>query len=153
MRTIMRLVMMACAVGAVGFLGAQDISKLSDDERKQINDWMAERAERMITARGLDTELSRAWEDVTNTSPEIETLRNRYRELQDELGRTQSELMKKVLELPALQEKKGQLEHERQRIKELSVQVNEKTGLNLNPAPASRRVESRENTHGEAKKQ
>jgi chromosome segregation ATPase len=115
------------AAGVAGFLPAQDFSKLSDAERKQVNDWMAERTERMIAAHRLDNELSQAWGNEAYTSPEIEALRQRYRELQQELGRAQAELKKKVMELPEVQEKRKLLEQERKSVEELSKKVKEKT--------------------------
>ena len=113
----------ACLIGAVGLLVAQDLSKLTEVQKKQLNDWMAERAERMLAAHRLEGELNRAVNDTTHTSPEIEALRKRCQELQDELSRTQIELRKKVMALPALQEKNAKLEQERQRISELSDKV------------------------------
>ncbi|MDR2849554.1 MAG: hypothetical protein LBW77_03310 [Verrucomicrobiota bacterium] len=117
-----------CVAGAAGFLWAQDISKLSDDDRKQLNDWMLERVERMGSAHRLEGELAQAWGDEKYTSPEIEALRQRCRELQDELGRAQEALRKKVLELPELQEKQKRLAQERESVQALSKKVKEKTG-------------------------
>jgi len=106
-----------------GLLVAQDLSKLTEAQRKQLNDWMAERAERMIAAHRLEGELNRAPNDPANTSPEIEALRKRYQELQNEMSRVQADLHKKVMALPAMQEKRAKLEQERQQIKELSDKV------------------------------
>jgi seryl-tRNA synthetase len=136
----MRVALVLCAAGAAGALRAQDFSKLSDAERKQVNDWMAERVERMVAAHRLDNELSQAWGDVKYTSPEIEALRQRCMELQTELSRAQAELKKKVLALPELQEKQKRLGEERQGIQELSKKVQEKTrGDAPQPAPGAQR--------------
>lgn len=113
----------ACLIGAAGLLMAQDLSRLTEAQRKQLNDWMAERAERMLLAHRLEGELNRAVHDTANTSPEIETLRKRCQELQSELSRAQAELKKKVMALPALQEKRTKLEQERRCIDELSGKV------------------------------
>ncbi|MDD2459691.1 MAG: hypothetical protein PHN34_04690 [Kiritimatiellae bacterium] len=106
-----------------GLLVAQDLSKLTEAQRKQLNDWMAERAERMIAVHRLEGELAQAVNDTANTSPEIEALRKRCQELQNELSRAQADLQKKVLALPALQEKRTKLGQERQSIKEISNKV------------------------------
>jgi chromosome segregation ATPase len=106
-----------------GLLVAQDLSKLTEAQRKQLNDWMAERAERMIAVHRLEGELAQAVNDTANTSPEIEALRKRCQELQNELSRAQADLQKKVLALPALQEKRTKLEQERQSINEISNKV------------------------------
>jgi len=124
MRAVKLICMVAaCLIGVAGLLVAQDLSKLTEVQKKQLNDWMAERAERMLAAHRLEGELNRAVNDTTHTSPEIEALRKRCQELQDELSRTQIELRKKVMALPALQEKNAKLEQERQRISELSDKV------------------------------
>ncbi len=116
-------VVAVCLIGAVGQLGAQDLSKLTDAQRKQLNAWMAERAERVINAHQMEGELTHAVNDTAHTSPEIEVLRKRSQDLQDELSRVRTDLQKKVMALPALQEKKSALEQERKRINELSGKV------------------------------
>ena len=129
MRTavIVRLVCV-CAAGVAGVLLAQDFSRLSDDDRKQVNDWMLERTQRMMAAHQLDKELSQVWADERYTSPEIAALRARHRALQQELADVQAALQEKVLGLPELQEKKKQLEEDRKNIRELAEKVKEKTG-------------------------
>ena len=112
-----------CLIGAVGLLVAQDLSKLTGVQREQLNAWMAERAERMIAVHRLEGELTQAGNDTANTSPEIEALRKRCQDLQNELSRAQADLQKKVLALPALQEKRTKLEQERQSINEISNKV------------------------------
>ena len=116
-------VVAGCLIGAAGLLVAQDLSKLTEAQRKQLNDWMAERAERMIAVHRLEGELAQAVNDTANTSPEIEALRKRCQDLQNELSRAQADLQKKVLALPALQEKRAKLEQERQSINEISNKV------------------------------
>ncbi|MFA7051550.1 MAG: hypothetical protein WC328_00855 [Kiritimatiellia bacterium] len=116
-------VVAGCLIGVAGLLVAQDLSKLTEAQRKQLNDWMAERAERMIAVHRLEGELAQAVNDTANTSPEIEALRKRCQELQNELSRAQADLQKKVLALPALQEKRTKLGQERQSIKEISNKV------------------------------
>ena len=112
-----------CLIGATGLLVAQDLSKLTGVQREQLNAWMAERAERMIAVHRLEGELAQAVNDTANTSPEIEALRKRCQDLQNELSRAQADLQKKVLALPALQEKRAKLEQERQSINEISNKV------------------------------
>ena len=116
-------VVAGCLIGVAGLLVTQDLSKLTEAQRKQLNDWMAERAERMIAVHRLEGELAQAVNDTANTSPEIEALRKRCQELQNELSRAQADLQKKVLALPALQEKRTKLGQERQSIKEISNKV------------------------------
>jgi chromosome segregation ATPase len=112
-----------CAMATGGFLAAQEAAPPAGDGPGQVNEWMAERAERMTAAYRLETELSRVWGDEKYTSPEIEALRKRYRDLQQALALAQAELKEKVLELPELQEKQKRLAQERQDIQELSRKV------------------------------
>jgi len=115
------------AVG-VGIVKAQDYSKLSEAERKQVNGWLAERAEVLVGAHKIETELSQAWGDAKYTSPEVEALRSKYRELQHELAMTQLKLQKKVEELPAVQERRRQLGEEKRRAQALAKRVEQKVG-------------------------
>ena len=128
MRSVLRYFFVILFVGQAGLLAAQDFSKLSEAEKKQVNDWMAERAEKMISAHKLEGELDQVWADAKYSTPEIEALRSKYRELQQELSNTRLELQKKVLELPAVQEKQSRLDAVKMRLKELSKKVAEKTG-------------------------
>lgn len=126
---VLGFVCLMAVVGCADRLMAQDLSKLSETEKRQVNDWMAERAEKMIVAHKLEVELSQAWTDPKLSTPEIDTLRTRYRELQQELARTLKELKKKVQEVPAVQEKQGEFDEAKKRIQELSEKVKEKTGV------------------------
>ncbi|MDD4017622.1 MAG: hypothetical protein PHV28_06725 [Kiritimatiellae bacterium] len=118
----------ALLAGGAGAARAQDFSKLTEPERKQVNGWLAERAEVLIDAHRLETEISQAWANAKYTSPEVEALRARYRELQHELGQTQLKLRKKVDEMPALQEKRRQLEEAQKKALELTKKVEKKAG-------------------------
>ena len=62
------------------------------------------------------------------SSPEIEALRKTYRELQQELANTRLELQKKVRELPVVQDKQKQLDAAKERLKEVTKKIAEKTG-------------------------
>ena len=113
--------------GCVSVCRAQDLSKLSDADRKQVNVWMAERVEKMLVVHRLEEEIGQAWGNEKFTSPEVEKLRARYRELQAELLHTQIELQKKVLEVPAIQEKTRQLDAAKKQAEDLARKVKEKT--------------------------
>ena len=118
----------ALLAGGAGVARAQDFSKLTEPERKQVNGWLAERAEVLVDAHRLETEINRAWADAKYTSPEVEALRARYRELQHELGQTQLKLQKMVAEMPALQEKRRQLDEAQKKALELAKKVEKKAG-------------------------
>lgn len=117
----------ACVWGARN-AAAADLSNLSEGERKQLNEWMAKRAELMIEANKVEREVGSAWQNSSYTSAEVEALRKQYRGLQDDLLRTQRAIQDKVLELPALQSKTNTLATMRASAKELSKKIAEKTG-------------------------
>ena len=117
-----------CVSCGVLSVSAQGTAQLSDVERKQVNDWMAERAETMIQTHKLEGELLAAWSDTRYSSAEVDALRARYRELQVELTRTQQALEKKVMEIPAVKEKARQRDEAKAKTQELSKKIAEKTG-------------------------
>ena len=126
---------MLCWVSACVCLGvcarqavAEDVAKLAEADRKQVGEWMAQRATVMIDAHKLECEVGAAWSDKTYTSPEVEALRARYLELQQELVRTQSEIQKKVREVPAMQTKVRQIEELKKKELELTKKIAEKVG-------------------------
>ena len=127
MQQIFMFVFLCLAVAAAGRATAQDLSKLSEADRKQVNAWMAERSQAMISAHKLDVEIREAWVNDAYASPELDALRARYRELQTELNRTREKLSEKVQELPAVQEKKRQLRELKKKEQELAKRVDEKT--------------------------
>lgn len=127
MRVLRNVVLLGvCAFGAAAV--AQDFARLSDAEAKQVNAWMADRAQTMIQTHKLENELQKAWADERYTSSEIEKLRARYRELQHEMSVVQLELQKKVQEVPAVQEKARQLDETKKKEQELSQRIAEKAG-------------------------
>jgi septal ring factor EnvC (AmiA/AmiB activator) len=122
---------MALSIGAamwVWFAGAADVASLSDVDRKHVNEWMAARAESMVEAHKLDAELRQTWMDKAYTTPEIEKLRARYAELQQELARTQREIAEKVQQIPGVAAKVRQLDAARKRERELAKKIKEKVG-------------------------
>jgi chromosome segregation ATPase len=121
-------VLCVCAGLCVDRVSAVDFKTLSDADRKQVNEWMAQRAETMVNARKLDNELRAAWSNPSYTSPEVEKLRARYRELQEELAKAQREIQEKVREVPALQPKVLQLQEMAKKVQEFDKKISEKTG-------------------------
>ncbi len=122
------LVILGFYLGVVcQWAAAQDFSKLDEAGLKQYNQWMAERAEKMVAAHRLGQELEEAWGNLKYATPEIDALRTRYRELQQQLALTQRELKKKVEEVPAVQEKRKKLDDESKRIQELTKKISDLT--------------------------
>lgn len=102
---------------------AQDISKLTEEDRQKLNTWRAERAERMVNAHRLNMVVGQAWANTKYTSPEIEELRQRLRQLQDEVARVQGQIQAKVLELPELKEQQSTLTKENDAVEELNKNI------------------------------
>ena len=107
---------------------AEDFSKLSETDRKQVNGLLDQRAMAVIDARKLEAEVNAAWSDLAYTSPEVDALRARYRELQQELLQTQREIQKKVQEVPAVQAKLRKLDELKKKEQELAKKAAEKVG-------------------------
>jgi peptidoglycan hydrolase CwlO-like protein len=108
-------------------VAAQQTAPLSEPERKQLNDWMAERAALMVDSHGLEDEVSEAWANLNFSSPEIDSLRKRYRDLQHELAKAEIELRKRAALLPDVKEKARLLEGKNQQIQELTRKINDRT--------------------------
>lgn len=122
------LLLFVCLNAGAGRAQAADFSKLSEADRKQVNEWMAQRAEILVDAHRVERDVQQAWLDTAHTSPEVEKLRARYRELQQELVKTQDALQKKVREIPAVQARVRKLEEMREKAKDLNQKISEKTG-------------------------
>lgn len=129
MRSVFMCVCVLAALAAANAMAAKGIGDLTEAERKQLNEWMAERVSTMIGAGKLEREIEGAWVNTKYTSPEIEELRDTYRELQRQLVKTEQDLRQKVVALPALREKKQKLTEMQARVKELTDKVEEKVSL------------------------
>jgi peptidoglycan hydrolase CwlO-like protein len=109
-------------------VAAKDVSTLSEADRKQVNEWMSQRAAAMIDAHKLQGEVLAASLDPKCTSPAVEALRERYRELQKELQKVQREIELKVQDVPAVQAKVRQIDELKKKEQELSKKIAEKMG-------------------------
>ena len=123
-------VVLSLVISCVWTSAAQDVSKLTEPERKQENDWMAERAEKTVSVHRLESEINQAWAETKYSTPELDALRKRYRDLQMEMLRIQADLQKKVAEVPEVQEKIRQHDAGQKQVQELSQKIAEKTGGN-----------------------
>ena len=106
---------------------AQEGQALSEPARKQLNVWMAERAELMVASHRLEDEVGEAWSNLKFSSPDVESLRKRYRDLQHELAQTEIELRKRTAQLPEVKEKARLLDGQKTKILELTRKINEMT--------------------------
>lgn len=129
MRVAIMCVCFLMALAAGRAVAAKSIAELSEAERKQVNEWMVERARTIVSVSKLESEMENAWEHTKYSSPEIDALRAKYRELQAQLVNTQNEMRQKVLELPELRDKRQQLAELKGKVKELTDKVEEKVSL------------------------
>ncbi len=87
------------------------VSGAEQSERKQeLNDAMAQRAQLMVEKHQAQERMDKAWSDKSFTSPVIEKLRGRLRELQFEMIRVREELKKEIARLPEMQQLEAQVE-------------------------------------------
>ena len=102
---------------------AQDFSGLSEEARKTVNAWMAERAKTEINVIKLERELDGAWGNSKYSSPEIDQARKEYQELRMQLVNKEQELRRKVVALPALRTKQQKLDELKARMQELTDKI------------------------------
>ena len=114
-----------CVGLCFGALHAQTPPK----EGESLNDLMALRAKVMVEARQLQLELRQTWNDPAFTSPEIEKLRKKIQDLQDEIVRTHEAIGAKVEALPQNKEKSTKLKEMNKQIEELNKKIEPKQGI------------------------
>lgn len=116
--------MVAFAVcGSSVIVDTEMLERLSEAERKELNDWMAERAQTMYKASQAQADLKRAWLDESYRSVEVDALRARYRAVQQELTRLQVEIQRKVEETPAGRVKKEECDKLNAKVAELNEKI------------------------------
>lgn len=105
---------------------APDVSKLSEADRKQVGEWLSQRAEAMIEAHRLQGEVQAAAFDPACSTPAVEELRARVRDLQAEIEKVRREIQVKVLEVPAVREKARKIDELKAKEQELDKKISEK---------------------------
>ena len=127
MKRVFGLILVYACLAASAVFAAANLANLSAGDRKQVNEWMAQRAEAMTGSHKLEAEVNQAWSDTAYSSPEVDALRARYRDLQQELLKTQREIQKRVLEVPEVQAKVRKLEESKKKEQELTRKIAEIT--------------------------
>ncbi len=89
----------------VAFCGADQSNR-----KQELNDAMAQRAQLMVEKHQSRERMDKAWSDKNLTSPAIEKLRGRLRELQFEMIRVREELKKEIARLPEMQQLEARVE-------------------------------------------
>ena len=94
-----------------------------DATQKELNEAMSERARTMVFEHQAKERLNQAWTDKSYTSPAIEKLRARYRDLQFELIRVREELIKEVSKLPEIKALEKEIQEMSAKEKELAEKI------------------------------
>lgn len=98
---------------------------------KELNDMLALRAKLMIEAHKAESEINKAANDPAVTSPEIEKLRKKVEDLQNEVIKTYSAIREEIEKRPEIKEKRKQIAEKEKQIEELNKK--------LNPDPAAKK--------------
>jgi len=122
------LVTCVCVSLAWGVRAAEtpDVSKLSEADRKQVGEWMSQRAETMIEAHKLKGEVQAAAFDSAYSTPEVAALRARIRDLQTEIEKVRREILVKILDVPAIHEKARKIDELKAKEQDLDKKIAEK---------------------------
>jgi peptidoglycan hydrolase CwlO-like protein len=91
---------------------------------KELNDMLALRAKLMIEAHKTESEIHKAANDPAITSPEIEKLRKKIEDLQNEIIRTYGAIREEIEKRPEIKEKRKQIAEKEKQIEELNKKLN-----------------------------
>jgi len=94
---------------------------------KELNDMMAARAKLMIEAHKMGTEISKSVNDPKTTSPEIEALRKKIEDLQNEVMRAYDSIRAEIEKLPETKEKRKQIAEKEKQIEALNKKIDART--------------------------
>ena len=94
---------------------------------KELNDLMATRAKLMIEAHKMWTEITKAVNDPKTTSPEIEALRKKIEDLQNEVMRAYDSIRTEIEKLPETKEKRKQIAEKEKQIEDLNKKIDART--------------------------
>ena len=95
-----------------------------DPATKAVNDMMALRAKLMIEAHKTESEINKAANDPAVTSPEIEKLRKKVEDLQNEIIRAYGSIREEIEKLPEIKEKRKKIAEKEKQIEELNKKLN-----------------------------
>lgn len=98
-------------------------------ETKALNDMMALRASLMVEARMTESEITKAINDPTVTSPKIIKLRKKVEDLKNEIIKTYSTIREEVEKLPEVKEKRKIIAEKEKQIAELNQKLNPKVDV------------------------
>ena len=94
---------------------------------KELNDMMAMRARLMIETHKMGTEITKAVNDPKTTSPEIEALRKKIEDLQNEVMRAYESIRTEIEKLPETKEKRKQIAEKEKQIESLNKKIDART--------------------------
>ena len=91
---------------------------------KELNDMMALRAKLMIEAHMTESEIKKVANNPATTSPEIEKLRKKIEDLQNEIIKAYGAIREEVENLPEIKEKRKNIAEKEKQIDELNKKLN-----------------------------
>lgn len=103
------------------------VSPPANPTTKELNDMLALRAKLMIEAHKIEADINKAANDPAVTSPEIEKLRKKVEDLQNEIIKTYSSIREQIEKRPEIKEKRKQISEKEKQIEELNKKIEEPT--------------------------
>jgi uncharacterized coiled-coil DUF342 family protein len=101
------------------------ISPPAHPTTKELNDMLALRAKLMIEAHKIEAAINKAANDPAMTSPEIEKLRKKIENLQNEIIKSYSAIREEIEKRPEIKEKRKQISEKEKQIEELNQKIDE----------------------------
>ncbi len=92
-----------------------------------LNDLLAARSKLMIEAHKMGTEISKSVNDPKTTSPEIEALRKKIEDLQNEVMRAYDAIRAEIEKLPETKEKRKLIAAKEKQIEDLNKKIDART--------------------------
>jgi len=91
---------------------------------RELNDMLALRAKLMVEAHKAESEINKAANDPTVTSPEIDKLRKKVEDLQNEIIKAYSTIREEIEKRPEIKEKRKQIAEKEKQIEALNQKLN-----------------------------
>lgn len=91
---------------------------------QELNDMLALRAKLMIEAHQTESEINKTASDPTITSPEIEKLRKKVEDLQNEIIKVYSTIREEIEKRPEIKEKRKHIAEKQKQVDALNQKLN-----------------------------
>jgi len=129
--TLLKIPSLICAILLIAGLQAQasvPVTPTPAPTVNELNDMLALRAKLMLEAHAIESDIQKAVNDPTVTSSEIEKLRKKVQDLQNEIIQTFGAIRDEIEKRPEIQEKRKQIQGKETQIEALTQKIDKATG-------------------------